>query len=106
LASHIKRDTMQQLVLVGLGQLRWDGVAYPTLMSDAAAVLGPIAVATSDSDIGVLRGRYPLPGPNPIGHDGVAEVVAVGDDVPTVAVCDVVVVPFQISCATCSACVG
>src|SRR5258708_1497897 len=37
-------------------------------------------------------------------HEGLAEVVAVGDDVQGVRVGDRVVVPFQISCGTCREC--
>ena len=39
-----------------------------------------------------------------MGHEGLAEVVAVGDDVHGVRVGDRVVVPFQISCGTCREC--
>jgi threonine dehydrogenase-like Zn-dependent dehydrogenase len=39
-----------------------------------------------------------------VGHEGVAEVVAIGDEVSSVKVGDRVVVPFQINCGTCSAC--
>ncbi|RZI79506.1 MAG: dehydrogenase, partial [Microbacterium sp.] len=59
-----------------------------------------------DLDVGVLVGGYPLEGPYPFGHEAVAEVVAIGDDVRTVAVGDRVVVPFQISCGTCKPCLA
>ena len=62
----------------------------------------PIAVATCDLDVGVLQGAYPLPGPYPFGHEGVAEVDVVGDEVGTVRPGDRVVVPFQISCGGCA----
>jgi alcohol dehydrogenase len=52
----------------------------------------------------VLAGTYPLPGPYPFGHEGVAEVVAVGDGVTGTRPGDVVVVPFQISCGVCEPC--
>ena len=45
-----------------------------------------------------------MPPGHAVGHEGVAEVVAVGDDVTTVRVGDRVVVPFQINCGQCRAC--
>ena len=45
-----------------------------------------------------------MPPGHAVGHEGIAEVVAVGDDVTTVRVGDRVVVPFQINCGQCSAC--
>ena len=45
-----------------------------------------------------------MPPGHAVGHEGLAEVVAVGDDVTTVRVGDRVVVPFQINCGQCSAC--
>ncbi len=95
---------MRQLVLVGPGAMEWAEVGDPGLTSAAAAVVRPLAVATCDLDIGVLAGRFPLPGPYPFGHEAVAEVIAVGDDVRRVAPGDVVVVPFQISCGACEPC--
>lgn len=95
---------MQQLVLDGPGVVRWEEVPDPVLASPDAAVVRPLAVATCDLDVGVLRGVFPLEGPYPFGHEAVAEVVEVGDQVTSVAVGDHVVVPFQISCGTCAPC--
>jgi threonine dehydrogenase-like Zn-dependent dehydrogenase len=95
---------VQQLVLDGPGALHWDDVPTPEVGDAVQAVVRPLAVATCDLDVGVLRGVFPLAGPYPFGHEGVAEVVAVGADVRTVAVGDRVVVPFQISCGACAAC--
>jgi alcohol dehydrogenase len=96
--------TMQRLVLDGPGALHWDEIDAPVLTDPGQALVAPIAVATCDLDVGVLRGAYPLPGPYPFGHEAVAVVTAVGDDVTTVAPGDRVVVPFQISCGRCDAC--
>ncbi|WP_369639191.1 alcohol dehydrogenase catalytic domain-containing protein, partial [Nocardia sp. JMUB6875] len=68
------------------------------------ALVRPIAVATCDIDPAVIQGRFPLQGPYPFGHEGVAEVTAVGDAVTTVRPGDKVVVPFQISCGACDSC--
>jgi len=95
---------MRQLMLDGPGTVRWDDVPDPQLSGPASAIVRPVAVATCDLDVGVLQGRFPLEGPYPFGHEAVAEVVDVGDDVGAVAPGDLVVVPFQISCGRCAAC--
>lgn len=95
---------MKRLMLSGPGELRWDECREPALTAPGQALVRPVALATCDIDPAVLRGAFPLPGPYPFGHEGVAEVVAIGDEVRTVAVGDRVVVPFQISCGTCRAC--
>ena len=94
---------MRQLVLDGPGALHWEESPAP-VATGGACVVRPIAVATCDLDVGVLQGRFPLAGPYPFGHEGVAEVVSIGEHVRTVAVGDRVVVPFQISCGECVPC--
>ncbi len=86
------------------GRVRWEDAADPVIADPAAAIVRPIAVATCDIDVGALRGIYPMAGPYPLGHEGVAEVVDIGDAVVDVRVGDRVVVPFQISCGSCGAC--
>ncbi len=95
---------MQSLTLLGTGSLRWAEVAAPVLTGPGEAIVRPVVVATCDLDTLVLRGTYPLPGPYPLGHEGVAEVIEVGEDVRSVSIGDLVVVPFQISCGTCEPC--
>jgi threonine dehydrogenase-like Zn-dependent dehydrogenase len=95
---------MQRLMLDGTATVRWEEADDPVIAAADQAIVRPLAVATCDLDVGVLHGIFPLEGPYPFGHEGVAEVVAVGEDVATVAVGDVVVVPFQISCGQCAAC--
>lgn len=95
---------MKRLMLSGPGELRWEETPEPELTGPNQALVRPVALATCDIDPAVLRGVFPLPGPYPFGHEGVAEVVAVGDEVRSVAVGDHVIVPFQISCGTCQPC--
>ena len=76
-----KAPLMQQLTFIGPGHLRWDEVPEPDLTGPRSAIVRPITVATCDLDVAVLRGRFPLAGPYPFGHEGIAQVVAVGDDV-------------------------
>jgi alcohol dehydrogenase len=95
---------VRQLLFEQPGRVRWEDVNEPALSSPAAAIVRPLVVATCDIDVGALRGGYPMPGPYPFGHEAVAEVTEVGASVGSVSVGDVVVVPFQISCGRCSAC--
>ena len=95
---------MRQLMFDAPGTVRWEDAADPVIADPAAAIVRPIAVATCDIDVGALRGIYPMTGPYPLGHEGVAEVVDVGDAVVDVRIGDRVVVPFQISCGSCGAC--
>jgi threonine dehydrogenase-like Zn-dependent dehydrogenase len=95
---------MCALTLVETSTVRWDDVPAPAITDPRQAIVRPIAVATCDLDTSVLRGAYPLPGPYPFGHEGVAEVIEIGEDVRTVAIGDRVVVPFQISCGACGPC--
>jgi threonine dehydrogenase-like Zn-dependent dehydrogenase len=97
-------DTMAQLVLTEPGRAQWTDVPVPVLTGDVDALVRPIAVATCDLDTWINAGGFPLPLPYALGHEFVAEVLAVGDSVRGVAVGDVVGVPFQISCGTCGRC--
>ena len=96
---------MQRLMLHGQASVRWEDIDEPALPGPGAALVKPIAIATCDLDVGMLRtGRFPIEVPYPFGHEGVVEVVAIGDDVRTVEPGDRAVVPFQISCGECEPC--
>lgn len=95
---------MRQLMLDGPADVRWEQVEERRLTRPDQALVRPIAVATCDLDVAVLDGRYPLPGPYPLGHEGIADVLEVGAEVRDVKPGDRVVVPFQISCGACENC--
>jgi alcohol dehydrogenase len=95
---------MQQLTYTAPNELQWRDAAEPSLSSDAAALVRPVAVATCDLDALILAGESPFPAPFPIGHECVAEVIDAGDRVDSFARGQLVSVPFQISCGECSAC--
>ena len=95
---------VEQLTYLGPGELAWQEVSAPKLDSDRAALVRPLAVATCDLDRLIIAGESPFPAPFPIGHECVAEVIDVGDDVRAVRPGQRVSVPFQISCGECPAC--
>lgn len=95
---------MRTLTFAGPDQLEWRDAPDPALSGDGEAVVRPLAVATCDLDDLIVGGHSPFPPPFALGHEGVAEVVDVGDAVTSVRPGDRVVVPFQISCGACAAC--
>jgi threonine dehydrogenase-like Zn-dependent dehydrogenase len=95
---------MRQLTFEEAGRCAWREVAEPQLSAPEQALVRPLAVACCDLDVAVCNGRLPLPPGYAVGHEGLAEVVAIGEDVRGVRVGDRVVVPFQISCGTCTEC--
>lgn len=95
---------MRQLTYEEAGRYAWREVPEPTITAPAQALVRPLMVACCDLDVAVCHGRLPLPPGYAVGHEGLAEVVAVGDDVSGVRAGDRVIVPFQISCGTCREC--
>jgi len=95
---------MQQLTMTADRKVEWWDVPEPALRGGGEALVRPLAVALCDLDQPILRGEAPIPGPIALGHELVAEVTDVGDDVRGVAPGDRVVVPFQISCGECARC--
>ena len=95
---------MQQLEIIGAREVEWRDAPDPQLQGDGEAIVRPLAVALCDLDAAFLTGAVPIGDPFPLGHECIAEVVEIGDDVATVRPGDRVVVPFQISCGGCPAC--
>src|SRR5689334_2932052 len=95
---------MHQLMFEAAGEYAWRDAPDPHLTATEQAIVRPVAVACCDLDVAVAERRLPMPAGHAVGHEGVAEVVAVGDAVRDVRVGDRVIVPFQISCGTCAAC--
>ncbi len=95
---------MRHLVFEEAGRYAWRDAPEPAISAPEQALVRPVAVACCDLDVGVAQGALPMPPGHAVGHEGVAEVVAVGDGVRNVRVGDRVVVPFQISCGQCREC--
>src|SRR5207302_9867465 len=95
---------MLALTYTAPGQLEWRETPQPSLSSDRAALVRPVAVATCDLDALIISGQSPFAPPFPIGHECVAEVTALGDAVSALKPGQLVSVPFQISCGQCQPC--
>jgi alcohol dehydrogenase len=95
---------MRQLTLIEAGRVEWTDAPEPALEGAGEAVVRPLAVALCDLDANIVSGEFPLQAPVALGHEFVAEVIDVGDDVKTVLPGDRAVVPFQISCGECARC--
>jgi threonine dehydrogenase-like Zn-dependent dehydrogenase len=95
---------MRSLVRTDPGKLDWIETPAPRLGGPLEAIVRPIVVTLCDIDRPMVDGRFPVPGPIALGHEFVAEVVAIGEAVRSVRPGDRVVVPFQISCGRCDRC--
>ncbi len=98
------RARMRALTAAPGGQLRWSQAPAPRLAGPQGAIVHPIASATCDLDCPLVLGATQFPLPLHLGHECVAEVLAVGEQVTTVRIGDRVIVPFQISCGACAPC--
>jgi alcohol dehydrogenase len=97
---------MKQLTCTGPGTVEWRDVPEPRLAGDGDALVRPLAVARCDIDLPLMAGVFPIREPFALGHECVAEVVALGDHVRGLEVGQRVVVAFQVSCGTCPSCVA
>jgi threonine dehydrogenase-like Zn-dependent dehydrogenase len=95
---------MLQLTYTAPRELQWREALAPTLDSDDAALVRPVAVATCDLDALIIEGGSPFAPPFAVGHECVAEVVDVGERVTGLEAGRLVSVPFQISCGSCEKC--
>jgi alcohol dehydrogenase len=95
---------MRQLTCIGTNRLEWREVEVPTLQGDHEALVRPLAVARCEIDPFLTSGILPSNGPFAVGHESVAEIVGLGDDVRGLAIGQRVVVAFQLSCGRCGTC--
>jgi alcohol dehydrogenase len=95
---------MLEVTFVERGKVEWREAPEPKLQGPGEVLVRPLAVATCDLDAAIVKGRAPFAGPFPMGHEFVAEVTDVGDDVRGVEVGQRFAVPFQICCGTCERC--
>jgi alcohol dehydrogenase len=95
---------MRQLTCTAPNTIVWQDVAAPRLGGDAEALVRPLSVERCDIDLFLTSGLFPQRGPFALGHEGVAEILELGDAVRGLEVGQRVVVAFQVSCGTCGTC--
>ena len=95
---------MRQLTCTAPNTIAWQDVPEPRLQGDGEALVRPLAVARCDIDLFLTSGLFPSRGPFALGHEGVAEILELGDAVRGLEVGQRVVVAFQVSCGTCGSC--
>lgn len=119
---------MKQLTFLRKGTVRWQDAAEPRLQSPLEAIVRPFVAGRCDGDAVFLFHNYtraiqagvavhfldpkvlaafgnqPFRGPYPVGHECIAQVVEVGEQVRGVQKGDTVVVPWSVSCGTCPVC--
>jgi alcohol dehydrogenase len=95
---------MRALYYAGPRQLEFRDVPEPEWQGPGEALVAPVAVATCDLDHYIAVGATRFPGGLALGHECVARVLRVGDNVRTIKPGDLVAVPFQISCGECAPC--
>jgi len=97
--------SMQQLNYIGTREVVWLDVPRPRLEDDHGAIVRPVVVSTCDFDGAVISGLARLRGPVPLGHEGIGIVEEFGDKVTGLRLGDRVLIPWKISCGSCSACI-
>ncbi len=119
---------MRELTFIRSGHLEWRERPDPALVDGSDALVRPFVASRCDGDVlpihrpvsramqvglktglidpvvGTILGPVPFQGPFGIGHECVAQVTAVGDEVSDLKVGDVVVVPWALSCGSCYEC--
>lgn len=98
------RPRMRALIALPGGRMRWKAIPVPPPPGPLGAIVRPLAIATCDMDRLIALGITPFPLPLCFGHECVAEVLEVGEQVEGFGPGDRVVVPFQISCGSCAPC--
>ncbi|WP_446663935.1 zinc-dependent alcohol dehydrogenase [Flexivirga sp. B27] len=118
----------RELTYVAPGRLEWRDRPDPQLQAGTDALVRPFVAGRCDGDVlplhhsvsramqaGVklhlidpvisdITGAVPFRGTFGIGHECIAQVTSVGEDVQDLRVGDVVVVPWSVSCGECREC--
>lgn len=119
---------MRELQFIRSGRLEWREREAPEIQHPRDAIVRPIVAGRCDGDmlpihrpvsralqigmhigcvdpiVGSICGKVPFQGPFGIGHECVAEVISVGEELQSPEVGDIVVVPWAISCGDCPEC--
>jgi threonine dehydrogenase-like Zn-dependent dehydrogenase len=95
---------VQQLTCTGPNKVEWCEVEPPEIRDATDALVQPLVVARCDIDP-MLIGAGPTRGSTfALGHEAVAEVIAVGSGVETIHIGHLVLPSFWICCGSCIQC--
>jgi threonine dehydrogenase-like Zn-dependent dehydrogenase len=96
---------MKAVVFHGIGDIRLDEVAEPTIQNPTDAIVRVTASAICGTDLHMIRGTLPgMKEGRILGHEAVGTVEGVGDNVRNLRPGDRVVIPSTIACGYCSYC--
>lgn len=85
-------------------RMQWREVETPAILHPEDAIVRPIASSTCDLDVLIIQGKTPFHGPFDIGHECIAEIVALGEGARHFHVGQLVIVSWHISCGYCHRC--
>jgi threonine dehydrogenase-like Zn-dependent dehydrogenase len=95
---------MRGVVFDGVGTVRVADLPDPTIRDPRDAIVRVTTTAICGSDLHLLHGKAPLEPGEPIGHEAVGVVDAVGPSVEEIRVGHRVVVAFNVACGHCWFC--
>lgn len=72
---------MRQLMFEDAGSYAWREAPDPQITAPEQTLVRPMVVACCDLDVAVAQGRLPMTPGHAVGHERLAEVVAIGDGV-------------------------
>ncbi|PYI39240.1 IMP dehydrogenase [Arthrobacter psychrolactophilus] len=97
---------MRATIIHGPSDIRVEDREYPTVLQPTDAVVKVTAACVCGSDLWPYRGVKPTHEPSAIGHEFIGLVESLGDQVSTLAVGDLVIAPFVVSCGKCPQCLN
>ncbi len=98
------------VVYLGPGKVEVQSIDFPTMKApngkdiDHGVILKVVSTNICGSDQHMVRGRTTAPVGLVLGHEITGEVIEKGADVETLAIGDLVTVPFNVACGRCRTC--
>lgn len=102
--------TNRGVIYLGPGKVEVQSIDFPRMQApngkgiDHGVILKVVATNICGSDQHMVRGRTTAPVGLVLGHEITGEVIEKGSDVETLAVGDLVSVPFNVACGRCRMC--
>ncbi|HET7901992.1 MAG TPA: alcohol dehydrogenase catalytic domain-containing protein [Candidatus Nanopelagicales bacterium] len=97
---------MRATYIYGAGDVRVIDAPDPGLQQPADALVRVVRACVCGSDLHPYHSRPATPAGSSIGHEFIGIVEAVGPEVATVTVGDLVIAPFAVSCGECEFCLA